>query len=122
LDKLGRPWGYDSATKQSCTFKEPSAAKTLTWEDAKDCPYKLTDSNALPDSHGRLWGYDGVAKQSCAFKSQNLPAGNSENGATSPGDWAGAGNFVHICVHGCAADGLLLLGSMGQLHAEGTGK
>lgn len=88
LDKLGRPWGFDGATKQSCTFKDASAAAagTISWDAAKDCPYQLTDSNALPDSHGRLWGYDGVAKQSCAFKSQTLPAGNSENGATSAGN------------------------------------
>ncbi|WIA15988.1 hypothetical protein OEZ85_012727 [Tetradesmus obliquus] len=85
LDKLGRPWGFDGATKQSCTFKDASAAAagTISWDAAKDCPYQLTDSNALPDSHGRLWGYDGVARQSCAFKSQTLPAAKSENGATS---------------------------------------
>jgi hypothetical protein len=61
----------------------------VSWDAAKDCPYKLTDSTALPDSHGRLWGYDGVAKQSCAFKSQTLPAGKSENGETSAGNVAG---------------------------------
>jgi hypothetical protein len=85
VDKLGRPWGFDGATKQSCTFKDASAPY-ISWEAAKDCPYKLIDNNALPDSQGRLWGFDGVAMQSCAFKSQNLPAGNSENGETSPGE------------------------------------
>lgn len=90
LDTLGRPWGFDIATKQSCTFQDISAPQ-ISWEDAKDCTYKLTDSNALPDSQGRLWGFDAVAMQGCAFKSQSLPAGRFEAGDMTPGTDVGQG-------------------------------
>eukprot|EP00878_Enallax_costatus_P032340 GHUV01035538.1.p1 GENE.GHUV01035538.1~~GHUV01035538.1.p1 ORF type:complete len:377 (+),score=76.17 GHUV01035538.1:375-1505(+) len=68
LDRLGRPWGYNSATGESCAFKTATTATQPEYEDAPACSYKLTATNALPDKLGRLWGYDDATGASCVFK------------------------------------------------------
>jgi hypothetical protein len=68
-DKLGRKWGYQNG--KSCAFHEAAAAAAAPdWDKAKECSYKLTDTNSLTDKVGRRWGYEGGT--SCAFKTQIL--------------------------------------------------
>ncbi|KAF6264761.1 hypothetical protein COO60DRAFT_1482517 [Scenedesmus sp. NREL 46B-D3] len=73
-DRLGRAWGYNSATGESCAFKVAAGAPPPAYEEAPPCAYELTASNALPDKLGRLWGYDDATGQSCVFSGQSLAA------------------------------------------------
>lgn len=69
-DKLGRKWGYQNG--KSCAFREAAAPAVPDWEKAKECSYKLTDTNSLTDKVGRRWGYETSSGTSCTFKTQIL--------------------------------------------------